>query len=40
MHRSQTKRNRLQIKRIENGISLLQNEEMYLEESTKKTQSH
>jgi hypothetical protein len=39
MHFSQSKRDRLQIKRIENGIGLFQNEVMYLEESMKITQS-
>jgi hypothetical protein len=39
MHCSQAHRCRLQLKGKENGIDLLQNEAIYLEESMKTTQS-
>jgi hypothetical protein len=39
MNCSQPDRIRLQLKRIENGKGLLQNEVMYLEERMKKAQS-
>jgi len=38
MHCHQAQRIKLQVKRIEDGIDLLQNEAKYLEESTKTTQ--